>query len=108
MLLQNQSDEYVCLSKTEGDIWKWAAVDISRSNIITNVFYIPPNQEPIPRDMFEEDVHLMSRRQNTRVTSPGKLVNEQWASQGILVPEFNLQVVIFEGGGDSNAPPGIR
>ena len=78
MLLQNQSDEYVCLSKTEGDIWKWAAVDISRSNIITNVFYIPPNQEPIPRDMFEEEVHLMSRRQNTRVTSPGKIVNEQW------------------------------
>ena len=79
MLLQNQSDEYVCLSKTEGDIWKWAAVDISRSNIITNVFYIPPNQEPIPREVFEVDVHWMSRRQNAKITSPGKIVNEQWA-----------------------------
>ena len=93
VLLQNQSDEYVCLSETAANTWKWAAVDVDVADVIINVFYIPPNQEPIPRGVFKEDVHLMARRQNARVTSQGKLLNEQWASQATLVPEFNLQVI---------------
>ena len=57
--LQNLSDEYVCLSQSATNTWKWAAVDVDVADAIINVFYIPPSQEPIPRGVFMEDVHLI-------------------------------------------------
>ena len=59
--------------------WKWAAVDVDVDDAIINFFYIPPNQEPILRGVFMEDVHIMLVGRMPQ--SPAqKMVNEHWTS----------------------------
>jgi hypothetical protein len=73
----NTGDQHVELDRLSDLTWSWRAVDMYASNVIVSVFYIPPNQESIPRAAFHETTSMMRKRKNKVQTSPGELIREQ-------------------------------